>query len=223
MMSEMSDCLGMSSAPFSSVGVVGAGLIIVAACCQWAVSSAGDRKTFNTVNDIPPNEVGVVLGTARLLLDRRPNLFFLNRMEAAAKLYRAGKVKRLILSGRVDPDGYNEPEDMRRDLCALDVPPECLILDPEGFRTIESIKRAREYFGLTRLTVISQEFHNRRALFFCRWYGIEAVGLNADFPGWRKSWRTALREFAARLVAVSDVLREALFRLTIKPETSDNA
>jgi SanA protein len=199
--------------PREPIIIGGAALVVVVALCQWAVRSAGDHRLFDSTERIPMNETGLVLGTSRLLASRRPNPFFVQRIEAAARLYHAGKVKRLILSGRVDADGYSEPEDMRRDLRARDVPGDCLLLDTHGFRTIESIKQARRAFGLTRVTLVSQEFHNRRALFFCQWYGLDAVGLNADSPRWQLSWRTLLRETVARMVAVVDVMSDAVGRL----------
>ncbi len=188
--------------------LAGAGLCLVAALCQWMVSASGNDRVFDSVENIPANDTGLVLGTSRLLPSRRLNHFFVERIDAAARLYHAGKVKRLILSGRVDPaDCYNEPEDMRRALQARDVPDRCLELDPLGFRTIESVRRAREAYGLSKVTVISQEFHNRRALFFCQHYALNAIGFNARSVAWQRSWRTLVREVLARFVAIVEVLR----------------
>lgn len=177
--------------------------------CQWRIHRAGDDRVFSSVDKIPCNEVGLVLGTARTLADGKLNRFFDYRMNAAGELYRAGKVVRLILSGSTGEGGYSEPTEMKREMIARGVPREALLLDAGGTRTLYSVLRAKTVFGLTRFTVISQEFHNRRALFFCRHHQIDAVGFNARSVEWTESWRTMVREIFARIVAVLEVLRQA--------------
>lgn len=173
--------------------------------CQWWVCVAGDGRIFARVEDLPENEVGLVLGTAKWAGKGKLNRFFSYRIDAAFRLYKSGRVQRLLLSGNgVDP-GRSEPEEMRSDLLARGVPAGVLSLDSGGIRTIDSIARAREIYGLRRLTIVSQEFHNRRALFFCRAYGIDAVGFNAEGVPTSEAPRTFLREFLARVDAVLEV------------------
>jgi SanA protein len=132
-----------------------------------------------------------------------PNRYFVSRMNAAAALFHAGKAKVLLLSGNRRDDRYNEPVAMREALMARGVPKEVLLEDTAGVRTLDSVVRAKSVFGFSRLTVISQEFHNRRTLFFCKRFQINAVALNAD-PVVR-SWRLTCRELAARAVAVLNI------------------
>jgi len=180
--------------------------------CQWWVSAAGDSRVFKRVDDIPENEVGLVLGTAKWARKGKLNRFFSYRIDAAVRLYKRGKVRRLLLSGNgVDP-GRSEPEQMREELVDRGVPVDALSLDNGGMRTLDSIIRAKQVYGLNRMTIVSQEFHNRRALFLCRAFGIEAVGFNAEDVPASQAVRTFLRELLARVGAVLDV---ALFRQSL--------
>jgi SanA protein len=173
--------------------------------CQWWVYAAGNHRIFNSADDIPENEVGLVLGTAKWIGDGRPNRFFAFRMDAACRLFRSGKVHSLLLSGNGLVPGRCEPEQMRSELIARGIPDGALKLDNGGIRTLDSIVRAKRVYGLNQLTIVSQEFHNRRALFFCRAYGIDAVGFNAeDVPSYEAP-RTLLREFLARVDAVLEI------------------
>jgi SanA protein len=192
-----------------SIFVAGGLAALFALFCQWWIHRAGQNRVFSSVDTIPCNDVGLVLGTARTLSDGRSNRFFTYRMNAAAELYRAGKVVQLILSGSTGEAGYSEPKDMKCEMIARGVPREALLLDAGGTRTLDSVVRAKTVFGLTRLTVISQEFHNRRALFFCKHHQIDAVGFNARSVEWTESWRTMVREIFARIVAAVEVLRRS--------------
>jgi SanA protein len=173
--------------------------------CYWWVSRAGGLPLFDSVEQIPANEVALVLGTAPVLASGLPNRYFVSRMNAAAALFHAGKAKVLLLSGNCRDDEYNELAAMREALVARGVPKEVLLEDPAGIRTLDSVLRAKSVFGLNRLTVISQEFHNRRTLFFCKHFQINGVAFNADSVVRHHSWRLTCREFAARAVAVLNV------------------
>jgi SanA protein len=194
-----------------SMLVAGGFAVFFALLCQWWIHRAGDDRVFSSVDKIPANEVGLVLGTARKLSDGKLNRFFAYRMNAAAELYGAGKVVRLILSGSTGEGGYSEPKEMKREMIARGVPQEALLLDAGGTRTLDSVLRAKTVFGLNRFTVISQEFHNRRALFFCRHHQIDAIGFNAKSLEWTDCWRTMVREIFARIVAVGEILRLKTF------------
>jgi SanA protein len=180
---------------------VGAFLLL----CQWWVYEAGDNRIFKSADDVPENEVGLVLGTAKWLGNGKLNRFFSFRMDAACRLYRSGKVGSLLLSGNGLTPGRGEPEQMRNELIARGIPADVLKLDNGGIRTLDSIVRAKRVYGLNQLTIVSQEFHNRRALFFCRAYGIDAVGFNAEDVPTSEALRTFLRESLARVDAVLEI------------------
>ncbi len=181
------------------------GLTVVVLVCNWWVVRATGAQNYFILESLPSNDIGLVLGTSKAVVGGRENLFFRYRMEAAARLYREGKVKRLILSGNNDSEYYNEPADMRHALLKLGVPDEVMIPDFAGRRTYDSIVRCREIFKQDRITIISQPFHNARALFVARAVGVEAVGFSAQDVPDGYSIRTLIREYLARPRAVLDV------------------
>ena len=176
----------------------------VIGCNVWIVRSSRGRM-FDRVADVPARRVGLVLGTGRTATDGRLNLHFQYRMEAAAELYRAGKVQHLIASGDNHIKGYDEPTDMKQALTALGVPERAITLDYAGFRTLDSVVRAQKVFGQNEFVVVSGRFHNYRALFISRYYGIDAVAFNAREVPVRYALRSSVREWFARVKAVLDV------------------
>jgi SanA protein len=190
--------------PWMPAGLFASGVIFAGAAvwAQYLVGSAGRGRLYDDLNSVPTREMGLVLGTSRLARSGRLNQYFRARIEAAAALYHAGKVRKLILSGNGVESDYNEPEDMRRALLDRGLPGEALLLDPAGVRTIDSVLRARTTFSAGSFTIISQKFHNERALFLCRAYGIDAIAFDADAVRKVSGHRAELREVIARLVAV---------------------
>jgi SanA protein len=158
------------------------------------------------VQEVPYNRVGVVLGTSEKGRSGRPNPFFDHRINAAVELYMNGKVDRLLLSGDNGTIQYNEPWAMRRVLIASGVDSTHITLDHAGFRTLDSVLRAREVFGQQRFTVISQRFHNERAVFIARHLGIDAIGYNARDVDAYNGFRTKMREKLARVKVFLDLL-----------------
>lgn len=159
------------------------------------------------VNDVPHNRVGLLLGTAPLNRYGRPNSYFTNRIKTAAALYHAGKIDYIIASGDNHVRQYDEPTAMRDSLVALGVPAERIILDYAGFRTLDSVVRAKEVFGCDSLTIISQADHNARALYLAGSNGIEAVAVSAPLRAGRMvRTRLALREWLARDKMMLDIL-----------------
>lgn len=178
--------------------------LLVALANAWVVASTQGR-VFSRPDHLPTNHVGLVLGTAKHLPTGGINSHFQNRMQAAAALYHAGKIKHLILSGSNQTLAYDEPTEMRKFLRSLGVPDAAMTADYAGRRTLDSVVRARDVFGQTRLTVISDEFHVYRALFLCDRFGVAAVAYGAPDLPWTASVRTRLREYGARCKAVLDV------------------
>lgn len=155
------------------------------------------------VNEAP---VGLVLGTSKYAYGHRINLYYSGRIKAAAELYHSGKVRGLIVSGDNGRHGYNEPAHMKEDLIAAGVPAEVITEDFAGFRTLDSIARAKAVFGQDKLIIVSQDFHVRRALFLADQHDIEAEGYaTAEVRVRRKiKWKMAARELLARNKALLD-------------------
>jgi SanA protein len=155
--------------------------------------------------DLPSTKVALVLGCSRRLADGRQNLFFERRMTAAVALFRAGHVQYLLVSGDNSRPDYDEPSDMRAALVAAGVPAPQIVLDYAGFRTLDSVVRAKQVFGLNELIIVSQRFHNERAVYLARAHGIRAYGYDAPDVGGAEGVRVKLREVVSRLAAVLDV------------------
>lgn len=186
-----------------AAGIVGCAALITT--CNLAIAKKASGKVFTRTEQIPYNRTGLVLGTTPELNDGRPNLYFEYRMDAAAALYKAGKVRYLLLSGDNHRKQYNEPEEMKKALMARGVPEEALYLDYAGLRTLDSVVRAKEIFGQDSVTVISQKFHNERAIYLADTYGLYAVGYNARDVNTYTGLKTRIRELFARVKVFIDL------------------
>lgn len=173
--------------------------------CEWWIGKSADGRCFDDVKSVPEAPVAVVLGTAARVADGRANLFFLPRMEAAAALFKAGKVKALIVSGDNSTQNYDEPTEMKRVLVQMGVPEEKIVCDYAGFRTLDSVVRAKEVFGQSHVIFVSQKFHNARAVYLAKAFGMDAWGLNASDVPVKLSVKTFLREKLACVKAMLDV------------------
>jgi SanA protein len=176
----------------------------------WALAAARIGPTvapFLSANleRLPATRVGLVLGCSPHLADGRKNLFFERRIAAAAALFRAGKVQYLLVSGDNSRPDYDEPSAMRAALVVAGVPEPRIVRDFAGFRTLDSVARAQSVFGLSELIVVSQRFHNERAVYLARARGLKAFGYDAGDVGGVHGLRTHAREVLSRLVAVLEV------------------
>jgi len=185
-----------------ALSFVGATIVLI--CNWWVVYNTRDQIYFD-INELPSNDVGLVLGTSKFVRSGKENLFFRYRMEATARLWKEGKVKYLILSGNNDSEYYNEPVDMQRALVKLGVPASVMTLDYAGYRTFDSVVRCKDVFNQEKITIISQNFHNARALYIGNHEGIEAIAFAAQDVPDGYSLRTLIREYLARPYALLDV------------------
>lgn len=164
------------------------------------------KQLYTDVNSIPKNKVGLLLGTAKYMDKAKNiiNIYYYNRIEAAVALYMAGKIDYIIVSGDNSTQFYNEPLLMKNDLVAKGVPPEKILFDFAGLRTLDSILRCRDIFGQTSFTIISQQFHNERALFIANRKKLKTVAFCAeDGPPY---FSVEIRERLARVKMMLDLL-----------------
>jgi SanA protein len=171
-----------------------------------SIKSVASNKLYNDTVSIPYNKVGLLLGCSKLLSNGYPNLYYQFRINAAADLLKAGKIKYLVISGDNSRKEYNEPADMRNDLIRMGIDSSVIILDYAGFRTFDSVVRLKEIFGQNSVTIISQQFHNERAIFIAQKEGIDAVGYNAKDVTKYMGFKTKQREKLARCKAYIDYL-----------------
>jgi SanA protein len=178
--------------------------VLVIFLANRQIEQATDGLVYNTTQ-LPANKAGLLLGTSQYLKSGRPNRYFANRMVAAAELYKAGKIGVIVASGDNKSVKDNEPLDMKNALIRLGVPEEKIYLDYAGFRTFDSVVRMKEIFGQTDFTVISQEFHNCRAVFIANRLGMHAIGYNAQDVGAYNGFKTNLREKFSRVKVFIDL------------------
>ncbi len=179
-------------------------IVLVLLLCNWWVVSAARGKLYSSEHDIPYNKVGLLLGTSKLTAGGHANPFYDNRISAAIALIRQGKIKYLVISGDNGRTTYNEPEDMRADLMKAGVDSAVIFLDYAGFRTFDSIKRLKEIFSQDSVTIISQQFHNERALYIAEREHLHAIGFNAKDVSRSAGFKTMLREKLARVKMILD-------------------
>ncbi len=193
-------------------GSVEMGILLILLANMW-VYSVTDGRTFRKISKIPPRETALVLGTSPKTMSGTANPYFIKRMDAAALLFHHGKVRKIIVSGEKSR-GYDEPAAMKNFLIYQGgVPEEIIIEDPEGFNTHSSIIRAKQIYKQKEIIIVSQGFHNLRALFFARNNSLNALGFDAqDVTKPESFYRNQSREILARVLAVG------YFLLGISPD-----
>ena len=174
-------------------------LMIVITVGEKRILDHSRERLTGDISVLRHNEVGVVFGTAAGSRGGARNKFFVNRINAAAAIYHAGKVDHLLLSGDNGTLSYNEPMAMRKALMAAGVDSTDITLDFAGFSTFDTVVRAKKVFGLDHYTVISQRFQNERALWIARAFGVDAIGFDAAAVTEYGSAYTWLRERGARI------------------------
>ncbi len=165
---------------------------------------SAESRLYDSTTDIPERHVGLVLGCARILGNGRPNLYFSFRIDAAAELYHSGKCSYLVVSGDNSHENYDEPSDMAEALMEKGVPESMIYKDYAGFRTLDSVVRCKEIFGQTSITIVSQPFHNSRAIYIAKQNGIDAIGFNARKVDRYRAVKTKIREELAKVKTVLD-------------------
>lgn len=155
----------------------------------------------------PSEQVAIVFGAA-VYGNGRLSSVLRDRMETAITLYQSQKVSKILVSGDNSSDNYNEPGAMMAYAIERGIPPEDIQPDYGGRRTYDTCYRAREIFQLDSAILVTQEFHLPRALFTCRLLGVETIGVSADLRSYRGARWYELRETAATLNALWDVIRQ---------------
>ena len=194
-----------------AIGIILLMCIVVMMVCNQIVVNNAEGKVFSDIDSIKYNKVGLLLGTTpQARIGRITNAFFTYRIGAAEELYKAGKIEKILISGDENSlDGINEPECMRDSLVARGVPERAIILDGKGYRTINSVINANKLYGLKSFTIISQEFHNERAIYQAEHLGLDVENIqayNAKDPKSRRAYLTTIREYFARVKMFMDLI-----------------
>ncbi|TVR42827.1 MAG: vancomycin high temperature exclusion protein [Bacteroidia bacterium] len=180
--------------------------LLVLLISNQVIRISAEKHLYDSIHEIPHNRVGLVLGTSHRIRGGAPNPYFHNRINAAAELYHSGKVNYLIVSGDNRTPYYNEPLQMQRALMNLNIPEEAIYLDHAGFRTLDSVVRAMKIFGQDSITIISQRFHNQRAVYIAKQNGMQVYALNAADVNHLRNDRIRIREWFAKANVFWDIL-----------------
>lgn len=174
-------------------------LLAIIVVCNVIVNVNASGKTYNTIDDVPHCNIAVLLGTGPTSrYSKGPNMFYWNRIYASAYLYKKEKFDTLIISGTKRP-GYNEPLIMKRDLMKEDIPSNIIVLDENGSNTYLSMANLKTIYKEDSAIIISQKWHNQRAIYIADHIGINAIGYNAEDSNTLTAQITHFRELLARV------------------------
>lgn len=180
------------------------GCVLGLAPMTWTHAVADSR--VRTVADAPARDVAVVFGAG--LWRGRPSPYLAHRLDAAAELYRTGRVEVVLVTGDNSRIEYDEPDAMRTYLTERGVPDDRIVSDYAGFDTWDSCVRAKRIFGVERALLVSQGFHIRRAVALCRSAGVDSYGVGVAEPHDATWYYGGVREmFAAGKASVDAVFR----------------
>ena len=185
--------------------ILGTGIVAIIGllCAYGIVSWHASGRTFDHVNKVPHNKFGLLLATSPITPGGAHNFYFENRIKSAEELYKAGKIDYIIASGgdytKDHKFGCDEPQSIKDSLVAKGIPEDRIILDYDGTRTLNSIVKAKDIYELDSVTLISQKYHNERAIYLADKYGLSAIGFNAEpSPIRRNRIKNTVREIFAR-------------------------
>ena len=192
----------------TKAALAGAGVLaLLVALANAYVLTSGEGST-SKIADVPETEVAIVLGAA-VEADGKMSTMLADRVEQAAALWHAGRVKKILVSGDHQSWSYDEPDTMRKALVRDGVPPRDVFEDHAGFDTWATMVRARSIFGVRKAVVVTQDFHMPRALFLAEEAGIDATGLTSDLhPYGFQGAKSDVREVLSRVKAIADVTLE---------------
>tara|TARA_B110000093_G_scaffold98972_1_gene106524 strand:- start:87 stop:719 length:633 start_codon:yes stop_codon:yes gene_type:complete len=176
----------------------GVALLLLLLLLNYKVKHDVKESMYDNITETPSKKVGLLLGTAKYVKGGWINLYYTHRITAAVELYKAGKIEYILISGDNGRESYDEPTLMKEDLMAAGIPESAIYLDYAGFRTLDSVVRCKRIFGELDILVISQQFHNERAVYIARARGIQAVGYNAQDVNAKYGFKTRIREYLAR-------------------------
>ena len=171
-----------------------------------ATNKGSKNYLYKQITDTPTCKAGLLLGTSKYLRSGSINPYFAYRIDAAVELYENGKISHIIISGDHSRTNYNEPQDMKDNLVKRGVPASRITLDYAGFNTYDSVHRMKQIFGQDEFIVISQKFHNQRAVYIAHWAGLNAYGYNAQDVSVYFGLKVNAREKLARVKMFIDLI-----------------
>ena len=193
---------------FTLLLLFAASLLLILIVADVWISFKARRLSYQEVQAMPVCNYALLLGTAKYLGEQKAlNRYYRYRLEAALELWHAGKVKQFVVSGSGLHENISETVCMQADLVAGGVPTSAVWQDPAGLRTLDSVIRFRQQFGQASVCIVSQPFHNQRALVQAGFHELNAIAYNAQIVGLKAGHKIHLRERFARLRLWYDLAR----------------
>ncbi len=180
---------------FWSLLILGSVGLLTVYLINLQVASYSNNRIYQSITDVPnDNYVAIILG-AKVWDDGSLSHALLDRVTTGVELYKAGKVKKLLMSGDNPSADYDEPTAMKNDAIRQGVPERDIVLDFAGRRTYDTCYRAKEIFEVKKAVIVSQEFHLARSIYLCENIGVESVGITANRRKYSGENYWAFREF----------------------------
>lgn len=199
--------------------ILGVLIALILILPRWLLIRQYTERIYSLEN-APGRTTAIVFG-AGLRRDGTPTTVLADRVTTAASLYREGKVKKILMSGSIRGDHYNEPMAMRSLALDLGVPTQDILVDTGGTRSLYTCQRAHQVFGIDQALLISQRFHLPRALVLCETIGLSAEGVTSDLHPYQSRLLWELREIPATLRAIWDAFtlkNQAIDSIVQEPE-----
>lgn len=191
-------------------------LLIILFLANKRITFATRKKTTSKLKKVGKRHVALLLGTSKYIRTGWINPYYKFRVEAAVELFEAGKVNYILVSGDNGKKSHNDSRMIYLDLVKHGIPSERIVLDHAGYRTFNSVVRCKTIFGQDGMVVVSQRFHNERAIFIAQRFGIDAIGYNAKSVSIKRGIGTSLREFLARMKVFIDLMFNSGFKFSGK-------
>lgn len=180
----------------SLLGITLIAVLFVAVINKY-IHSQTEGKIQKSITEIPaeePKRVAIVFG-AKVADDGTPSNSLYDRVLTAVELYRAGRVRKLLMSGDRQSDAYDEPGAMKKLAIELGVAESDIVLDNDGKRTYDTCYRAKEIFEVQKAVLVTQDYHLPRALYLCNILGVDSVGITANRRNYVNEKYFHFREF----------------------------
>ncbi|MBN2616675.1 MAG: YdcF family protein [Spirochaetales bacterium] len=179
-------------------------LFLLLVSMQW-IHISTKNNIFDNIKKIPYNKVGLIPGCNKYIANGVINVYYEQRIAAGVELFRNSKIDYILVSGDNAHPSYDEPREMRNSLVEAGIPNDRIISDYAGFRTLDTIIRAKEVFSLKDFTLISQSFQNRRGIFIGKFNNLNIVAYNADFNDKKFDISIETRELFAKINMLLDL------------------
>lgn len=179
------------------LAIIAATGIVTLLSINWYVNSFTSKRLYRSIAEVPASDtprIAIVFG-AGVRSDGQPKDALYDRIATAVDLYKAGKVKKLLMTGDNPSEQYDEPTAMKTTAIDMGMPEQDIVLDFAGRRTYDSCYRAKEIFEVKSAILVTQEFHQARSLYLCRNFGIDSIGIIANRRNYLGENWWAVREF----------------------------